>query len=223
MSQAVKEMFDRISGHYDTLNRVLSARRDLSWRRTAVGMLPPGPGRILDLCGGTGDFLLAAQAGKRSAPNSVVADFARGMMLPLPSKGLPHGIQADALHLPFRDGSFDTVLCGFGMRNLDDLGAGTREVFRVLKTGGTFVTLEFFRPETFVSKIFYGAIAPLMIPAAGKVFGSSREAYEYLVRSIRRFTPVGGYATLLGESGFEAAKIVSLDFGLCHAVAARRS
>lgn len=222
MSQAVQEMFDRISGRYDLLNHALSVRRDLSWRRTAVGMLPPGPGRILDLCGGTGDFLLAARAGKRASADSIVVDFARGMMVPLPSKGLPSGIQADALHLPFREGSFDAVLCGFGMRNLDDLGAGTREVFRVLKPGGTFVTLEFFRPETLVSKTFYGAIAPLLIPAAGTVFGSSREAYEYLVRSIRRFTPVGGYATLLGESGFEQAKIVSLDFGLCHAVAARR-
>lgn len=222
MSQAVQEMFDRISGRYDSLNRVLSARRDLAWRRTAIGMLPPGPGRVLDLCGGTGDFLLAAREGKRALPNSVVADFARGMMLPLPSKGLPRGIQADALRLPFRDGSFDSVLCGFGMRNLDDLGAGTREVCRVLKGGGTFVTLEFFRPETFVSKAFYGAVAPLLIPAAGRVFGSSQEAYEYLVRSIRRFTPVGSYATLLGESGYEAARIVSLDFGLCCAVAARK-
>ena len=61
-----------------------------------------------------------------------------------------------------------------------------------------------------------------LIPAAGRVFGSSQEAYEYLVRSIRRFTPVGSYATLLGESGYEAARIVSLDFGLCCAVAARK-
>jgi demethylmenaquinone methyltransferase/2-methoxy-6-polyprenyl-1,4-benzoquinol methylase len=215
-------MFDRISGRYDALNHVLSARRDLAWRRTAVGMLPAGKGRILDLCGGTGDFLLAARSGEKASSTSVVADFARGMMLPLPSKGLPPGIQADAMHLPFRDGSFDTVLCGFGMRNLDDLGAGAREVHRVLKPGGTFVTLEFFRPETFVSQAFYGAVAPLLIPAAGRVFGSSREAYEYLVRSIRRFVPVGGYATLLGESGFESAKVVSLDFGLCCAVAARK-
>ena len=222
MSRAVQEMFDRISGRYDALNRVLSARRDLSWRRTAVGMLPPGHGRILDLCGGTGDFLLAARSGNRAAPNSVVADFARGMMLPLPSKGLAPGIQADALHLPFRDGSFDAVLCGFGMRNLDDLGSGVREVFRALRPGGTFVTLEYFRPGTVVSRTFYGAIAPLLIPAAGRVFGSSREAYEYLVRSIRRFAPVEGYGTLLGDSGFETPRIVSLDFGLCHAVAARK-
>lgn len=222
MSRAVRDMFDRISGRYDALNHVLSARRDLSWRRTAVGMLPPGPGRILDLCGGTGDFLLAARSMGRAAPTSVVADFALGMMLPLPSKGLPPGIQADALHLPFRDGSFDTVLCGFGMRNLDDLGSGVREVFRVLRSGGSFLTLEFFRPGTVVSRTFYGAVAPLLIPAAGRIFGSNREAYEYLVRSIRRFTPVEGYASLLAGSGFGIPRIVSLDFGLCHTVAARK-
>jgi len=218
----VREMFDRISGRYDLLNHTLSARRDISWRRTAVSLLPRREHRILDLCGGTGDFLLAAKSAGVAAPDSRVADFSRAMMLPLPSKGLPPGIQADALNLPFKDGSFDAVLCGYGMRNFDDPAQGAREILRVLRSGGTFVTLEFFRPGTAVSRFFYGAVAPLLIPAAGTVFGSSREAYEYLVRSIQNFLPVEGYADLLRETGFSEARIASLDFGLCHAVAARK-
>jgi demethylmenaquinone methyltransferase/2-methoxy-6-polyprenyl-1,4-benzoquinol methylase len=215
-------MFDRISGRYDTLNHVLSARRDLAWRRTAVGYLPTGPSRILDLCGGTGDFLLAARASGREATGSVVADFAFRMMLPLPSKGIRPGIQADALQLPFHDASFDAVLCGFGMRNLDRTGDGAAEILRVLKPGGTFVTLEFFRPQTPVSRFFYGAVAPLLMPAVGTVFGSSKEAYEYLVRSIRAFLPVDEYAALLERTGFVESRIRGFDFGLCHAVAARK-
>jgi demethylmenaquinone methyltransferase / 2-methoxy-6-polyprenyl-1,4-benzoquinol methylase len=189
---------------------------------SAMAMLPSRPQRVLDLCGGTGDFLLAARAAGVAAPGSLVADFSRGMMLPLPSKGLPDGIQADALRMPFKDWSFDVVLCGYGMRNFDDPAQGAREILRVLRPGGTFVTLEFFRPGTAVSRFFYGFVAPLMIPAAGTVFGSSREAYEYLVRSIRNFLPVEGYAQLLRETGFADPRIASLDFGLCHAVAAMK-
>ena len=141
-------------------------------------------------------------------------------MMALPAKGLPPGIQADALKLPFRDASFDAVTCGFGMRNLDDLRAGAVEIRRVLRDGGTFVTLEFFRPETIVARAFYSGIAPLMIPLVGSLLGSRREAYEYLVTSIRRFARVGDYARILSESGFRVKAVRSLDFGLCHAVVA---
>lgn len=222
MSQAVQEMFDRISGGYDTLNHVLSARRDLAWRRKAVGLLPKRQQRILDLCGGTGDFLLAARDAGIAEPLSRVADFSYGMMVPLPGKGLPAGIQADALRMPFRDASFDAVLCGFGMRNLDDLAAGVQEVHRVLKPGGTFVTLEFFRPTTLAAKVFYGGVAPVAIPFVGKAFGSSREAYDYLVRSIRKFVPARGYAELLESRGFGDVRVAMLDLGLCYAVAGRK-
>lgn len=219
MSKAVQEMFDRISGGYDTLNHVLSARRDLAWRRKAVAMLPRRQLRILDLCGGTGDFLLAARAAGVADPRSRVADFSFGMMGPLPAKGLPPGIQADALKMPFKDAAFDAVLCGFGMRNLDDLAGGVLEIARVLKPGGTFVTLEFFRPTTVAAKVFYGGVAPVAIPFVGKAFGSSREAYDYLVRSIRRFVSAKGYADLMVDRGFRDVRTKILDLGLCYAVA----
>lgn len=220
MSEAVRTMFDRISPRYDLLNHVLSGRRDVSWRRTAVSRLPPVPSRLLDLCGGTGDFLLEAMQAGRADARSRVADFAFGMMRPLGEKGLPTGIQADALRLPFLDASFQAVTCGFGMRNLDDLAAGAVEVRRVLSPGGVFVTLEFFRPETLVARCFYGGIAPLAIPLVGRLLGSRKEAYEYLVTSIRKFAKVGEYASLLEENGFSVKETIELDFGLCHAVVA---
>jgi len=220
MSEAVRTMFDRISPRYDLLNHVLSGRRDIAWRKTAVAHLPARPSRVLDLCGGTGDFLLTARRAGRAGPGSRVADFAFGMMRPLPSKGLPSGIQADALRLPFRDASFDAATCGFGMRNLDDLRAGAVEVRRVLKPGGTFATLEFFRPETLVARTFYSGIAPLAIPLVGGLLGSRKEAYEYLVTSIRRFAKVGEYGQILSESGYRVTTLKALDFGLCHLVVA---
>jgi len=151
-----------------------------------------------------------------------VADFSFGMMSSLPAKGLPSGIQADALNMPFKDASFDTVLCGFGMRNLDDLAMGVDEVARVLKPGGVFLTLEFFRPSTLAARAFYGLVAPVALPLVAKAFGSNRDAYEYLVRSTRGFVPVQAYVELLERKGFRDVRPRSFDLGICYAVVATK-
>src|SRR5690606_23790922 len=93
----------------------------------------------------------------------------------------------DALHPPIKAAALDAVLCGFGMRNLDDTAAGIRAVHERLKPGGTFVTLEFFRPMGPFARFFYGVLAPLFIPLTGNALGSRRTAYEYLVQSVRHF------------------------------------
>lgn len=221
MSEAIRKMFDEISPRYDLLNRVLSGRRDVAWRKRSVRKLPPSPQDILDLCGGTGDFLMEARAAGR-LQSGVVADFSAGMLSHVAGKTDLSAIQADALNLPFADASFDACLCGFGMRNLDDLEAGVRSVHRVLRPGGTFVTLEFFRPERVVPRVFYNVLAPLAIPAVGKLFGSRKEAYEYLVNSTRRFARVEDYGQLLEKNGFEAVEILANDFGISHLVVARK-
>jgi len=221
MSDAIRKMFNEISPRYDMLNRVLSARRDVAWRKRSVRKLPERPQDILDLCGGTGDFLLEAQAAGRFR-SGVVADFSAGMLSHVARKTSFAAIEADALRLPFGEASFDACLCGFGMRNLDNLEEGVKSVHRVLRPGGTFVTLEFFRPEMLVPRFFYNVLAPIAIPAVGKLFGSRKEAYEYLVRTTQRFARVEDYGTLLEKNGFEAVEILPNDFGISHLVVARK-
>jgi demethylmenaquinone methyltransferase / 2-methoxy-6-polyprenyl-1,4-benzoquinol methylase len=221
MSEAIRKMFDEISPRYDILNRVLSARRDVAWRKRSVRKLPTKPLDILDLCGGTGDFLMEAQSAGRFR-SGVVADFSGGMLSHVAKKASLSAIQADALNLPFADQSFDACLCGFGMRNLDNLEAGVQSVHRVLRPGGTFVTLEFFRPEMVVPRFFYNVLAPLAIPAVGKLFGSRKEAYEYLVRSTQRFARVEDYGLMLEKNGFAKVEILANDFGISHLVVAQK-
>ena len=152
MSQAIQSMFDAIAGRYDLLNRLLSAGRDVAWRRRSVRLLPPlGAGtRVLDLCGGTGDFTAALRNhGNRAdlKPYCVLGDFSRPMLVLSVPKGLAAApVVLDALHPPPKAAAFDAVLCGFGMRNLDDTAAGIRAAHALLKPGGSFLTLEFFRP-----------------------------------------------------------------------------
>jgi demethylmenaquinone methyltransferase/2-methoxy-6-polyprenyl-1,4-benzoquinol methylase len=224
MSRAVQTMFDEISGRYDRLNHLLSAGRDLAWRRTAVAMLPPlsEGSRVLDLCGGTGDF---AAALRRAHPQAgcIIGDFSIPMLARSFAKGLDAPpVALDALHPPLKPGAFDAVLCGFGMRNLDDTAAGIRAVQELLNAKGTFVTLEFFRPDGLFARFFYGALAPVFIPFVGAALGSRRTAYEYLVNSVRRFRTAKEYAMLCREAGFAETKIRALDGGIAHIIVARK-
>jgi demethylmenaquinone methyltransferase/2-methoxy-6-polyprenyl-1,4-benzoquinol methylase len=230
MSQAIQSMFDAIAGRYDLLNRLLSAGRDVAWRRRSARMLPPlGPGtRVLDLCGGTGDFTAAVQDSQRRNPGRagsgaafVLGDFSRPMLaLSRPKKLGAPPVVLDALRPPLKDGSFDAVLCGFGMRNLDDTAAGIRAVHALLKPGGSFLTLEFFRPANPFTRFFYGVLAPAFIPFLGRLLGSKRDAYDYLVRSVRGFRSAAEYAALCRAAGFATTRVEARDGGIAHAVLA---
>ncbi len=220
-------MFDTIAKRYDTLNHLLSGGRDLVWRRKAVGYLPRlGPNaRVLDLCGGTGDFAAALRKSGRADSNApcLLGDFSRPMLaLAAPKNIAVTAVVLDALNPPVKAASLDVVLCGFGMRNLDDTTAGVRVIHALLKPGGTFVTLEFFRPANVFSRFFYGVLAPLFIPFTGRALGSRRTAYVYLVESVRRFKSAEEYAALCRAEGFADVRVMTYDFGIAHAVVASK-
>jgi demethylmenaquinone methyltransferase / 2-methoxy-6-polyprenyl-1,4-benzoquinol methylase len=221
MSTAVNSMFDAIAGRYDGLNHALSMGRDRAWRRKAVALLPPldKKARVLDLCGGTGDFSLALRRGEIEV-DCAVGDFSLPMLKLGRNKGLSGLAVLDALKPPFRAGTFDIVLCGFGMRNLDSLEDGVRLVHELLKPGGVFLTLEFFRPGTAFTRFFYRGLAPLFIPFLGRALGSNREAYEYLVSSVQNFRSAEEYACLCRAIGFDRVRTVSCDFDIANVVLA---
>ena len=128
MSQQIQTMFSNIAPTYDQANHALSFNKDIQWRKDAVQqMFKDGfkPNRVLDLCAGTGDFALAV---REQVPGAqvILADFSKPMLLlARQKKGMTQGfeiLEADALKLPFQDMTFDAVVCGFGVRNLDFLG-----------------------------------------------------------------------------------------------------
>jgi demethylmenaquinone methyltransferase / 2-methoxy-6-polyprenyl-1,4-benzoquinol methylase len=239
MGIAIQNMFDGIARRYDFLNHFLSAGRDRVWRKKAARLLRSGAApRILDLCGGTGDFWKTwedLQAPARSGnaatradrPTGIIADFSLGMLqqakrkFTAPGKARPPAlVRMDALHPCFKPGAFDAVLCAYGMRNLDSLGSGLDEIGRLLKPGGMFITLEFFRPTTAFTRLFYHGLAPLSIPFLGWFFSSRKQAYVYLVESIRGFKSVGEYRDCFRTRGFRDVAIIPCDFGISHIVTA---
>lgn len=220
-SAAARGMFDRIAPTYDFLNRVLSVGLDERWRARAVAALDGAPdGPIVDLCSGTLD--LAARMERELPGRRVLAvDFSEAML----EAGRPKApgaelVVADATALPFDAGTVAAVVCGFGMRNLADLSVGLREVRRVLRPGGLFVTLELFRPTRPVTRAVHRAYSSVLVPLVGAYVSGDGGAYRYLARSMAGFLARHEYEALLGSAGFVRVEGVDLTLGVASIVRA---
>jgi ubiquinone/menaquinone biosynthesis methyltransferase len=218
---AARHMFDRIAPTYDTLNRLMSAGTDGHWRARAVGELARAPsGAVLDLCAGTLD-LTALVARARPRDRVVALDFSAAMLER--GRGKAPGAEVvvgDAAALPFADGEFAAVICGFGMRNLADPRAGAREVLRVLRPGGVFVTLELFRPRRLATRAFHGVYARVVLPRLGGWLSGDRGAYEYLAESMAGFLARDEYEQALADVGFARVSGFDLTLGVASIVVA---
>jgi demethylmenaquinone methyltransferase / 2-methoxy-6-polyprenyl-1,4-benzoquinol methylase len=198
-ASGVREMFDRIAPVYDAMNRAMTAGLDRRWRdETARAVVMPGD-RVLDSCCGTGDLALAdLRAGGRVTG----VDFSDAMLERARWKSdAVEWIQADALELPFADGSFEAATVGFGVRNLEDVEAGLRELRRVLVPGGRLGILEITQPRGLL-RPFYKLWFDGLVPLAGKVLPGG-SAYTYLPASVRRFPNADALTALLRDTGFE--------------------
>jgi demethylmenaquinone methyltransferase / 2-methoxy-6-polyprenyl-1,4-benzoquinol methylase len=228
VSQKIQTMFSNIAPTYDQANHALSFNKDIQWRKDAVKqMLKDGfkPNRVLDLCAGTGDFALAV---KEHVPEAqvVLADFSKPMLLLARQKtGNLKGfdiLEADALKLPFHDMAFDAVVCGFGVRNLDVLEAGLREIGRMLRPGGKAVILEFFKPAGFLTQLAYAVYVRTILPLRGGMVSKDKEAYDYLQQSARDFVTVKQFKELLEKAGFKDITVESKTMGVAVSVVAVR-
>jgi demethylmenaquinone methyltransferase / 2-methoxy-6-polyprenyl-1,4-benzoquinol methylase len=198
----VRSMFDRIAPIYDVMNRVMTAGLDRRWRRLAVrAVVWPGD-RVLDACCGTGDLAVEAE---RRGGRVVGLDFSERMLERARLKsGTIEWVQGDALDLPFGDGEFDAATVGFGVRNLDDLERGLRELARVLRPGGKIAVLEITRPRG-ILRPFFRLWLDALIPLAGRVLPGGK-AYTYLPASVRRFPGPDDLSKLLEAGGFREVK-----------------
>ena len=197
----VRTMFDRIAPVYDPMNRVMTAGLDLRWRRlTARAVVRPGDD-VLDAACGTGDLTLAAA--RAGAATVTGLDFSARMLERARRKapGLRF-VRGDLLELPFPSGSFDAATVGFGVRNVEDLEAGLRELRRVLRPGGRLGVLEITTPRGML-KGFYRLWFDRLVPVLGRLVPGG-SAYTYLPASVKRFPAAEELAALMGQAGFAA-------------------
>jgi demethylmenaquinone methyltransferase/2-methoxy-6-polyprenyl-1,4-benzoquinol methylase len=217
-------MFDGVAPSYDFLNRLLSLGMDRFWRRNLVRRIEEPP--VLDLACGSGDVLYELTRNDRGR-GALGLDFSRAMLdrahkklEPIdPSIGL---VQGDALQLPVKNRVYGGVTCAFGVRNFQNRPEAFREVHRVLQSGGNIVILEFFPPDD----SFWGR--PIrwylgsVLPAFGRYFSDSGEAYDYLQRSIEGFVPADVLRQELSEAGFIRISEENQFFGLVKIITAQK-
>jgi demethylmenaquinone methyltransferase / 2-methoxy-6-polyprenyl-1,4-benzoquinol methylase len=208
-SRWVRGMFGRIAGNYDLLNHLLSFNLDKRWRARAVNrvteILKRPNVRVLDLCCGTGDVLLAME--DRGGRAVLGSDFCHPMLVEANRKIAAQHFrtplfEADALALPLADGSLDLITIAFGFRNLANYESGMKELLRVLKPGGVAAILEFSKPTNAVFAGLYGFFSGTVLPWIGGIISGSREAYSYLPESIGKFPGADELAAQMRRAGF---------------------
>ncbi len=223
----VRAVFDSVAPRYDLMNDLMSAGIHRWWKAEMVAWLKPRPGqRLLDVAGGTGDIALRAlprlvTQAEVLEGGAVVCDVSEAMLAVGRARALDQGILtgiewvcADAESLPIADRSVDLYAIGFGLRNVTRIDAALAEARRVLKPGGHFLCLEF-TPEILpLLQPLYDLYSFQIVPLLGRIVTGDRDAYAYLVESIRRFPRQSELTEMIGCAGLAQVKFRNLTGGV---------
>ncbi len=214
----VQDMFGRIAGRYNLMNRLMTGGQDLKWRRFVVQQARLKTGdKLLDLATGTGDIAFEAL---KAVPTiqAVGGDFSLPMMIV--GKQLPMGDKvgwtgADALNLPFPDGTFNAVTSGYLARNVVDIPRMFAEQLRVLKSGGRIVVLDSSPPKDNLLKPFIEIHLRYIIPLLGRIVAGKNgaDAYQYLPSSTQAFKSPEELANLMKQAGIRNVQYRTFMFG----------
>jgi demethylmenaquinone methyltransferase / 2-methoxy-6-polyprenyl-1,4-benzoquinol methylase len=217
----VRGIFGRIAPRYDLLNHLLSLNIDRHWRARTVKrvsnvLMSPGA-RVLDLCCGTGDLMLALEAG--GSAHLYGSDFTHPMLIAAKQKtDRQHSrskiFESDALRLPLRDASLDLVTVAFGFRNLANYCNGFEELFRVLRPAGTAAILEFSTPPNPLVAQLYSFYSKAILPTIGGWISGSKDAYSYLPESVRKFPDAEELANQMRAAGFSNVRFERMTAGI---------
>lgn len=222
-------MFSGVAPRYDLLNRLLSGRRDVAWRRVAVRSLALQPGdAVLDLCCGTGDQAIELRA---HGAEVTAADFCLPMLAIARRKyqrlsgdrSRPDGLAADALDLPFPDRRFAAATVSFGLRNVADLDRALRELLRVLRPGGQLRVLEPTLPRIPLLRPLYRFYFTAVLPRIGALLSPRGSAYSYLPSSVLGFPERDAFLDRLRAAGFVEPACRDLTLGTVTLYSARRA
>jgi len=223
----VRHIFSTVTPVYDLLNRVLSLREDVRWRRFVAACQRPGPrGRVLDVATGTADLALAL-ARRPERPLVVGLDLVPAMLGPARRKVARAGARVrllcgDATALPFPDQSFDAVTIAFGIRNIPHRHRALTEMLRVLVPGGRLYVLEFTTPTRPLVRRLYRLYLEHLLPRLGGLLSGDPASYQYLARTILEFPTPDAFRAEMESAGFTAARSHALTSGIAWVHIAQR-
>jgi len=210
--QYVKIEFTRIAHRYELMNQIMTFGMVNNWRRQAISMLQIQPGNMVVDLGAGGAQLTELAARVYPDARFYPSDLTMGMMRVGAQTGLPFSA-VDAIALPYADSSVDRVICAFLLRNLDDYQPALREIVRVLKPGGVFVSLDTTPPALATLRPIIRLYMRVAIPLIGALVTGRFSAYNYLIRSTEGFTPAPLLVDHLLQAGFNKAEFRLMLFG----------
>jgi demethylmenaquinone methyltransferase/2-methoxy-6-polyprenyl-1,4-benzoquinol methylase len=218
----IQNMFDKIAPKYDLLNRLLSLRQDVAWRRQLVlALCPQENDLILDMACGTGDVALAICQTNVPFIKVIGVDFAPKMLINAKKKIDAADrskeislMAADALVLPFKKSVFDAATIAFGIRNIVDKELVLKFFYDSIKTGGRLLVLELGTPSKGFLRGMYLFYFRKILPIIGAIFSRNKGAYHYLPDSVLKFPPEREFAGMMLSAGFYDIKWKSLTFGV---------
>jgi demethylmenaquinone methyltransferase/2-methoxy-6-polyprenyl-1,4-benzoquinol methylase len=217
-ARMVRSMFDAIAPRYDLVNRIMTFRLDVRWRRHAVKELALAPASlVLDLAAGTGDLCIDL---RRVGLRPIAMDLSYGM-LDNDRSGAPRA-QADILRLPVPDASVDGIICGFALRNLVNLDEFFIECARAIRPGGRIALLDVGVPHNRIIRFGNGIYFGKIVPRIGALL-SDGAAYRYLPRSVAYLPDRVTLVKKLQQAGFADATHEQLSGGLTQLMVGTRN
>lgn len=220
----IKTMFNSIAKQYDRTNAILSFNLQKIWNRSLINkvIVPSKPEILLDLCCGTGAIAFEYLRKTQDPLKVYMLDFSEGMLecakYHASKQDLDHHdihyLQADAQVIPFLNNSVNCATIAYGIRNVKDPDLCIKDVFRVLKPGGTFGILELTRPKNKILKFGHSLYLKNILPLMGKLTTSNKDAYEYLCNSIHTFIPPEKLQQKMQDAGFQEIKRYPLFGGI---------
>ncbi|MEX0987262.1 MAG: ubiquinone/menaquinone biosynthesis methyltransferase [Bacteroidales bacterium] len=217
------DFYKKIYQRYDLVNRIFTFGQDVKWRKKAVAeCLRNNPGKVLDICTGTGDLILEISASAEKTIQLTGYDFSAEMLEKATEKSKKRGgsidfIQGDVAAMPFQDNFFDTAGISFGIRNLvyknSNAAQHLAEIHRVLRLDGRLVILESSKPENRIWRFFNGLYLRFILPYLGGVISGNLKAYRYLASSSENYYSRSEMGEIMNKAGFRIAGSQSLFFG----------
>jgi len=218
----VREVFDSVATRYDLMNDLMSAGLHRMWKRVAIETIAIRPGmQILDLASGTGDLARGMSRRAGAKGHVVMTDINERMLHVGRDKCIDNGelkglswCQCDAETLPYPNETFDRVVIGFGLRNVTDKDATLREMYRILKSNGKALVLEFSKPVSASLSQIYDIYSFAVLPAMGHFVAQDKESYQYLAESIRKHPDQDTLAEMMRAANFESVTYTNLTGGV---------
>ncbi len=222
MNKGIRRIFSQVPHTYELVNHTLTLFFDILWRKKAAGLAAQSGGdRWIDMCSGTGE--MAVYLSRLATENTRV--FASDFSFPMLSQAIAkpegnriHFALSDMITLPFADNTFDCITISFATRNInvnrESLLTCYREFYRIVKPGGSFVTVETSQPSSPIIKAFFHLYVKLFVQPIGTLISGYKPGYSMLSRTIRRFYPADELADIMKTAGFDKVSYQRLLFGV---------